>query len=179
MRIISGNRRGRKIHLPAFFKDRPTTDFAKESLFNILGNNYYLEDVSFLDLFTGTGSISYEFASRGCKNLTAIDLNRKYAMFVEREFEKMYPNENFYTILNEDSLKFITNRPLNYDIIFADPPYDIPELSQIPDMVFANQNLKDEVLLVLEHSAKNNFSDHKHFWKHKKYGSVNFTFFRK
>ncbi len=179
MRIISGNRRGRTIKLPKFFKDRPTTDFAKESLFNILANTYYFEDVSFIDFFAGTGGISYEFASRGCTNITAVDKNKKYSFFINKQFKTMYANQNFYNVLNEDALKFIKNRPLNYDIIFADPPYDLTEMTLIPDMIFGNENLKEDALFILEHSANNDFTKHQFFKKKKKYGNVNFSFFQK
>jgi len=179
MRIIRGNRRGRNINIPAFFKHRPTTDFAKEGLFNIIENMYSLENIKLIDIFTGTGSISYEFASRGCQNITALDKNKKYVWFVQKEFKKMYPNEDFYNILHEDSLKFIKNRPLNYDIIFADPPFDMPQLETIPDIIFNNPNLNPEALLILEHSNNNDFSEHPFFYKNKRYGSVNFSFFQK
>ncbi len=179
MKIISGNRRGRNINIPKYFKDRPTTNFAKEGLFNILQNSHYIENVKFIDLFTGMGSISYEFASRGCVDITALDKNKKYVWFVQNEFEKMYPKEDFYNVFQENSLKFIKERPLDYDIIFADPPFNLPELETIPDIIFANPNLKPEALLILEHSSQNDFSKHPFFKKNKEYGSVNFSFFQK
>ena len=177
MRIISGSRKGKKIQLPKFYKNKPTTDFAREGLFNILNNDYYFEKIKILDLFAGTGFISYEFASRGCENITSVDINKKYTNFIEKQFSILFSEIN-YIVLQIDAIKFLEHNLLDFDIIFADPPYQIENLSEIPELVFNNKSLKNNTLFILEHSRKFNFKHHKYFWKEKKYGNVVFSFFQ-
>ena len=179
MRIISGTRKGKKIVLPKFFKDRPTTDFGREGLFNVLNNQYYFEDIDVLDLFSGTGCISYEFASRGCKNITIVEKNKKYTNFINKQLDNIFPENNNFVVLQTDAFKFLENNPLNYDIIFADPPFLLENISEIPDFVFQNKALKLDTLLILEHSKRINFKEHEYFSKEKKYGNITFSFFMK
>lgn len=179
MRIISGNKRGKIIKLPKFYTNRPTTDFAKEGLFNILANQYDFENISVLDLFSGTGGISYEFASRGCENITAVDSNKKYVEFIKRQFNQIFPEITYSYIVWDDVFKFILNKPLNFDIIFADPPYELENVENIPDLVFKNNRLDESTVLILEHSKGKNFKEHPSFVKEKKYGNVHFSFFEK
>lgn len=179
MRIITGLFRSKQILLPSYFQDRPTTDMAKESLFNILNNVVNFSTINFLDLFSGTGSISYEMASRGCRNITCVDINRKYCDFIKKTFNGMFPNNSPARIINADALKFIENTPLNFDLIFADPPYDMPGVDKIPEMILNNSGFKQDTLLIVEHSVKTRFTDLTYIKDQRHYGKVNFSFFSK
>lgn len=176
MRIISGKHRGRIIKVPNYFKDRPTTDFAKESLFNILNNNYYFEELKVLDLFAGTGNISYEFASRGTPEITSVDLSKKHTNFIENQSEKIFSDTPIMTI-TVDVFEFLKKHPLDYDLIFADPPYKLEGIEKLPDLVFDNKYLKKDVLFILEHSKYYKFKEHHKFKEERKYGKVHFSFF--
>ena len=175
MRIISGKFKGRSIHPPKNFKARPTTDFAREGLFNILENNFDLEKVQVLDLFAGTGSISYEFASRGCPLVHLAENYRPHLNFIQKVIRQLGLEqlEAFYS----DAFRIIRNCATQYDIVFADPPYDMEGIENLPDMVFEYGIIAPKGWFILEHSRKLDFSDHPHFRKHRKYGNVNITFF--
>lgn len=179
MRIITGLFRSRQINLPSFFSDRPTTDMAKESLFNILNNTTDFEQVRFLDLFSGTGGISYEMASRGCKDIICVDINRKYCEFINKSFKSMFPDKSPARVINTDAFKFIENNPLNFDLIFADPPYDMEGVERIPELIMNNPGVTSNTLLVMEHSAKTHFTDFTHIKDQRHYGKVNFSFYQK
>jgi len=179
MRIISGDKGGRMINLPKVFVDRPTTDLAKESLFNILANRIDFEETTMLDLFAGSGSIGYEFASRGSKKVTAVDLNFRYVDFINKTYKEIFGDTKNYFAIRSDAFKFVKSNHLNYDLIFADPPYELENLAEIPDLIFANPNLKSDVIFILEHSKTHNFEQHQYFTETRKYGKVNFTFFAK
>jgi len=178
MRIIGGMHGGRRFNPPTFFKARPTTDFAKESLFNLINNRIDLEGTKVLDLFAGTGSISYEFMSRGCISITSVDNNPKYLAYIKKVAEEINKEEKILHTIKAEALSFLKKADLNYDLIFADPPYDLPEIDRIPDLIFNNQSLKESCIVILEHSSKNNFTKHAHFEDLRKYGSVNFSFFK-
>jgi len=175
MRIIRGERKGKQIQLPKDFSARPTTDFAKTGLFNVIDNTYEFENLYILDLFAGSGSISYEFASRNVGKVVAVEFEKKHADFIRNMALKMGFNQ--LSVIHGDALKFIRTSLLNYDIIFADPPYDLPELPQIPDIIFENKSINKEVLFILEHPGSIDFTKHPNFLRGKKYGKVNFTFF--
>jgi len=177
MRIIRGKYKGRKILLPKGFKARPTTDFAKESLFNILANNYHLQDANVLDLFAGTGSISLEFLSEGCKRITAVDISRGYTQHIKKQFEDMFPLKG--TVLCTDVFKFCGKQALDYDIIFADPPFQSEKITELPDLIFNNPTVKQSFLFILEHSKKHDFSEYDYFKESRKYGNIIFSFFEK
>ncbi len=177
MRIIRGKYKGKKIFPPKGFKARPTTDFAKESLFNILDNNYNLKDINVLDLFSGTGSISLEFLSEGCKSVTAVDISRIYTKHINEQFEQLFPSKG--TVICTDVFKFCKKQNLNYDIIFADPPFQDEKLNELPGLIFSNPSIKDSFLFILEHSKKNNFSGYDFFKESRKYGNIIFSFFEK
>ena len=179
MRIISGKHKGRTIRPPKFFKDRPTTDFAKEGLFSILNNWFDFDQIRVLDLFAGSGSITYEFASRGVKEITLVDKNPRYLSYIRQQLQQLFPEGHYFNIIRDDALSFVKERNLDYDIIFADPPYDLPELDQLPDLIFANPSLKDDAIVIIEHSKNNDFSKHPYFFDHRNYGSVHFSFFSK
>lgn len=176
MRIISGKYRGRRINPPAGFNARPTTDYARESLFNILANRIDYETLEVLDLFSGTGSISYEFASRGARTVHLVEINTRNISFIRKMLNEM-KLENVKA-LHIDAKAYLKTCKYKYEIIFADPPYDLPWLSGIPDLVIGAGILKDNGFFVLEHPKHLSFSNHSHFSEHRDYGSVNFTFFK-
>ena len=155
---------------------RPTTDFAKESLFNLLQNRMDFEGVDMLDLFAGTGSIGLEFISRGAREVTAVEMAHTQHNFIISTC-KLLGIHNLQ-VIRGDVFRFIANCPAKFDFIYADPPYQLEQLASIPDRVFEHNMLKEGGLFVLEHSKANDFSDHPHFQEHRKYGNVNFTFFQ-
>lgn len=178
MRIISGTHKGRPIKVTKDFKDRPTTDFAKESLFNILKNMFNFENLKVLDLFAGSGNISFEFASNGIFDITMVDNNPQYIDFIEQQAAELFP-ENKFIYIPADVFDFLKKYSLNYDIIFADPPYKLENISSFPDLILENNTILNDTLFILEHSKLFDFEDHKYFLKHKKYGKVHFSFFIK
>lgn len=175
MRIVSGTYKGRLIKPPKNFKARPTTDFAKENLFNILNNNFDFTELDVLDLFSGTGSISYEFASRGCKSVVSIESNFKHQIFIKKTIEEL-GLENLKSI-KSDAFRYVKSCTKKFDIIFADPPYDLKEMELIPDFIFGHEILQNNGWLIVEHGDKTNLSKHKHFKEVRKYGGVNFSIF--
>jgi 16S rRNA (guanine(966)-N(2))-methyltransferase RsmD len=177
MRIITGKFRGKQIRPPVNLPVRPTTDFAKESLFNILNNLVDIENLHVLDLFAGTGSISYEFFSRGSEMVTAIDIDAHCVAFINKTALSMNA-ENLETI-GEDVFQFLKHPFGEYDLVYADPPYDMTEIDLLPDLILKNRFLKGEGMFILEHSRDHDFSQHPGFDQHRKYGNVNFSFFRK
>ena len=176
MRIVSGIYKGRKIVAPAKLPVRPTTDMAKEALFNILNNQYYFDDISVLDLFSGTGNISYEFASRGTENITAVDNHYGCIKFINSTAENF---EMPIKTIKSDVFKFLENFRQQHSIIFADPPYDfdVELFSKIPQLVFKNNLLQEEGLLIIEHSKHTDLSNLEHYSHSKKYGGNMFSFF--
>ena len=176
MRIISGTHKGRQIIAPKNLPVRPTTDFAKEGLFNILANHFDMKYLSVLDLFAGTGNITYEFASRGCKEITAIDINYKCVQSMKQTITALgFQNIN---IIKKDAFKYLTGCNISYDIIFADPPYELANVDLVAELVFKNQLLNKEGWLVIEHKKERDFSEHKYLIRQKKYGNVNFSIFK-
>ena len=175
MRIISGKYKGKKIHPPPNFKARPTTDFAKEALFNILENNFNLEELAILDLFSGTGSITYEFASRGAERVTSVEMNSKHYNFIK----KMVDELDFIQVqpVQSDAFKVVKNPWESYDLIFADPPFDLPGLEDLPELILRSNLLLNGGWLILEHPAKMKFNHIPELFDHRNYGSVNFSFF--
>lgn len=176
MRIISGYYKGRKLDLPKNLTLRPTTDMAKESLFNILRNLVDFDDIDALDLFSGTGSISYELVSRGAKSVLAVESNGLQVRYIESVIQRL-EMENM-RILRMDVFQFFKTNKRSFDLIFADPPYDMLELDTIPDLIFEHQLLNAEGVFVLEHPKHSSFTEHTNFFEHRNYGSVNFTFFK-
>jgi len=176
MRIVSGKNKGRKVLAPSNLPVRPTTDMAKEALFNILNNSYFFNKISVLDLFSGIGSISLEFASRGTDDITAVDGFYGCVKFLETEAEKL---DSKITLVKSDVFKFLENHSKTYDIIFADPPYnfELNKFEKIHQQVFTNKLLKEKGLLVIEHSKKTDLKHLPHFEQVKKYGGNLFSFF--
>ncbi|WP_291865648.1 RsmD family RNA methyltransferase [Maribacter sp.] len=180
MRIISGKHKGRYLQAPKKLPVRPTTDMAKEALFNILNNTYYLEDVILLDLFAGTGNISFEFASRGTTQLTAVDANHGCVKYIDKISEELDFNIN---TIKSDVFSFLKNVKQKSTIIFADPPYDLPfeDFAKLPELVFTNELLvdDDDSLLIIEHSKHTDLSSLDNFNNERRYGGSVFSFFKK
>ncbi len=177
MRIISGTLKSRRINTPTNLPVRPTTDKAKEALFNILQNTYYIEDLNVLDLFSGTGNISYEFCSRESDTVTSVEQNSKCINFI-KEIKEKFELDNLQ-VIQSDCFSFLKSVKSKYHIIFADPPYDMPNYDEVIDLVFSRDLLDEEGVLIMEHSKDTNLSKHEFFKERRKYGGVNFSFFKK
>ncbi len=175
MRIVSGSKKGFRLNPPKNITARPTTDFAKESLFNVLNNRVDFEELSVLDLFSGTGGISFEFASRGARSITVVELSAQHAAYI-RKTAKELDFQSIY-LIQGDVFKFIKSCGQKFDLVFADPPYDLPALDTLPDFIFEHELLKPEGVFILEHPARKSFANHPHFAEHRHYGNVNFSFF--
>lgn len=175
MRIISGRYKRRIISPPNNLPVRPTTDMAKESLFNILVNNIDFSEKTVLDLFAGTGNISYEFVSRGCKSVTAVDQDLGCTKFISQTAQQLEMKE--LTTIRQDVIRFIKTTSNKYDIIFADPPYKLENIDNIINSVFKNEILAPQGWFIVEHERNLDFSELMHFYDHRKYGRVNFSFF--
>jgi 16S rRNA (guanine(966)-N(2))-methyltransferase RsmD len=175
VRIIGGTFRGRILHPPKGLPIRPTTDLGKESLFNILNNRIDFEGLAVLDLFAGTGNISLEFASRGASEIISVDNNSKCIEYIRKTSHEMSFNglftvkANVFTFLKSVSRKF--------DIIFADPPYDMKESIQLPELIFENSLLQPDGWLIIEHDVFKEFKSHPNFVEERRYGKVHFSFF--
>jgi len=196
MRIITGIYKGRHFEIPRSFKARPTTDFAKENIFNVLTGYIDFDGAEALDLFSGTGSISLELLSRGCSRVVSVEADRDHHRFIQECVKKLtannqppMPNGQSSTVngqwsmpnvlcIRGDVFRFLKSCRQQFDFIFADPPYALKELPQIPDIVLERQVLKPDGIFVFEHGKDHDFSSHPHFVEHRQYGSVNFTLFR-
>lgn len=177
MRIISGKFRGRKFNPPADnWPTRPTTDFAKEALFNIIENQLDISSLAVLDLFCGTGNHTFEFASRGCTNLTCVDKHPPAVAFVQKMITELQLNG--VQIHLTDVMLFVKNCNKKFDYIFAGPPYPLTWIDEIPDMIFKQNMLNEAAWLVVEHNSKHNFESHPKFWQLRKYGGTHFSFFK-
>lgn len=176
MRIVSGKFRGKRFIAPKNLPVRPTTDIAKESLFNILNNYYYFEDIVVLDLFSGIGSISLEMASRGVQDITSVDLNFHCVKFLRESAESIECSDIIHP-LRSDVFRFLDNCHQQFDIVFADPPYDLEGIENIPAKVYEKNLIKSGGILIVEHGPYTNLSELEHFWYSKTYGNVTFSFF--
>ncbi len=177
MRIISGTLKGRRIEPKEELPVRPTTDMARESLFNILNNYVDYEESTVMDLFSGTGAVAFEFVSRGAKNVTAVEINNRCVDFIRKTAEK-FGIDNM-RVVRADVFDMLKRAYRKFDIVFADPPYSSPDLPKLPDLVFEKDLLTGDGIFILEHPAEHSFDGHPHFWQHRHYGKVNFTFFAK
>lgn len=176
MRIIGGSHKGRRINAPGNLPVRPTTDMAKEGLFNILHNYYDFEGIRVLDLFAGIGSISYEFASRDAAEVHSLELNPRCANFITETVRKL-DLKNLFVVRANVFTYLARGGGKKFDIIFADPPYDLEGIESIPDLVLDNEWLKDDGWLIIEHPAAIDFSQHPALDQHRIYGKVNFSMF--
>ncbi|MBP5258586.1 MAG: 16S rRNA (guanine(966)-N(2))-methyltransferase RsmD [Prevotella sp.] len=176
MRIITGLYKGRHFDIPRTFKARPTTDFAKENIFNVMNGYIDFEDTDALDLFAGTGSISLELLSRGCRQVVSVEMDRDHAAFIRQCMQKIDTDKN--VLIRNDVFRFLKSCHRQFDIIFADPPYQLEQIDTLPSLIFDKELLKPNGLLVFEHGKQNDFSSHPRIIDHRTYGSVNFSLFR-
>lgn len=174
MRIIAGDLRGRRLHPPTNLPVRPTTDLARESLFNILRNKVDFEGISTLDLFAGTGSITFEFISRGVKQVMAVDQDQRCIDFIKKSAIE-FNIDNLFAIRN-DVFIFLGRSQMSFDVVFADPPYNLKQFDIIPNLVLKSF-VKPSGLFILEHSKEHSFKEHPLFVEQRNYGKVNFSFF--
>ena len=177
MRVITGKYKGKHFEVPRSFKARPTTDFAKENLFNVLRAYLDFEETRALDLFAGTGSITLELLSRGCREVMSVERDRQHYAFIQSMLRHL--DDPAATAICGDALRFISKGFKEFDFVFADPPYALRELPELPEPVMNSKLLAPGGLFVLEHGKNNDFTDHPCFLEHRAYGSVNFSFFRR
>ena len=188
MRIITGKYKGRHFDIPRTFKARPTTDFAKENIFNVLIQYVDFDGAEALDLFSGTGSISLELLSRGCSHVVSVELDRDHHRFIQDCLKKLGVGAADPAVrsgsaaavipIRGDVFRFVKSCKQQFDFIFADPPYALKELTTLPDLIIERALLKPDGIFVLEHGKDNDFAQHPHFLEHRQYGSVNFSLFR-
>ena len=176
MRIIGGTRAGLRLNPPSALPVRPTTDMAKEALFNILQNRIDFEGMDALDLFAGTGNITFELASRGVANVTAVDIHFKCVQYIHATAEKL--KMNAVKTVKADVLKFISGCNRQFDFVFVDPPYDLPQLPQLPGRIIEQGMLNPGALLILEHSSSRNVGTHPNLFETRKYGYSTFSFYQ-
>lgn len=177
MRIVGGKYKGRMFHPGKKFKARPTTDVAKEGLFNILENRYEFSNKNVLDLFSGTGSMSYEFVSRGCRQVTSVESNFNHYKFIMEVLEALKIENT--RVFRADVFKFLQKSHDSFNIIFADPPYDLPNFETVADAVLSTNLLAPDGVFILEHPKEYDFSAHPNFRELRHYGKVHFSFFEK
>ena len=176
MRVISGKYKRRTFEVPRTFKARPTTDFAKENLFNVLTNLVDFEECAdVLDLFAGTGSMSLEFVSRGCARVVSVEREPSHHAFIYKVKEQL--KEDHWIPLRADVFRYIEKCRSTFDIIFADPPYALNRLAELPDLIIGRGMLAPDGMLILEHGKDHSFAQHPHFVQERVYGSVHFSFF--
>ncbi|MFH0762102.1 MAG: RsmD family RNA methyltransferase [Bacteroidota bacterium] len=175
MRITNGPLSGRRPLIPKNLKARPTTDMAREALFNILRNRIDFESVRVLDLFSGTGSISYEFASLGCPYILAVEWDRFHCEAIRKNLKLL--DIQTIQLFQTDVFSFLTRSRDSFDLIFADPPYDHKHLADLPELIFEGSLLKPEGMFILEHGPDLSFADHEKWKETRIYGKVHFTFF--
>lgn len=175
LRIIGGEFKGRKISAPSNLPVRPTTDYAKEGLFNVLNNRIDFESVKALDLFAGTGNISYELASRGCQSITCVDADFRCIKFIASTAEAFGFRQ--VKVVRSDVYSFLTKAKGQWDFIFADPPYDQKDTVRLPEFVFKKELLAPGGLLIVEHPERMQFNDTSRLVETRSYGKVNFSFF--
>jgi 16S rRNA (guanine966-N2)-methyltransferase len=176
LRIIGGSFKGRRINPPNDFKARPTTDFAREGLFNILNNRVDFESLNVLDLFAGTGSISYEFASRGASSVHMVEKDFRHVTGIKKIIKEL--DVDNLKVIHIDVKAYLRACSVKYDIVFADPPYELKWLPELPDLVTGAGIINADGFFILEHPRDLSFAGHKLFFEHRNYGGVNFSFFK-
>lgn len=175
MRIIRGKYGRRRFSVPTNITARPTTDFARENIFNVIENLVDLESLKCLDLFAGTGAVSFELLSRGAASVTSVEKSATQARFIEKVKQEL--NDRNLHLLRTDALRYIRDSSTSFDFVFADPPYDLDGFGEIPQMVLESRLLHPGSIFIIEHSKKYDFSSLPHFIDHRIYGSVNFSIF--
>ena len=178
MRIIGGSLKGKTISPPRGYQARPTTDFAREALFDILSNEYEFEDLSVLDLFSGTGAISFEFISRGAGHTWCVEMSPANAAFISST-AKQFGIGDKVSVVRHNVFDFLPICSRKFDIVFADPPYALPGLESLPDKVLSVDIMHPGAYFILEHGDEHSFTSHPAFVKEKIYGRVHFSFFEK
>lgn len=176
MRIITGIYKGRHFEIPRTFKARPTTDFAKENIFNVLRGYLDFDRIAALDLFAGTGSISLELLSRGCQQVVSVEADRDHARFIRQCIDKIGADN--HTLVQGDVFRFVKCSRQQFQFIFADPPYQLETLPDLPDLILSKGILAPDGVFCFEHGKNYDFSAHPRFVEHRNYGSVNFTLFK-
>ena len=176
MRVITGKYKGRHFDIPRTFKARPTTDFAKENIFNVLNGYIDFEDCRALDLFAGTGSISIELLSREAQYVVGLELDRDHCTFIRQCIDKLGADN--YSLIRGDVFRYLKSCRETFDLIFADPPYALKNLEEIPQIVLDKDILSEDGIFVLEHGKHNHFEEHPCFLERRAYGSVNFSLFK-
>lgn len=176
MRIIRGKYGRRRFDVPQNISARPTTDFARENIFNVLENMVDFEGCTALDLFAGTGAISFEFLSRGCAGVTCVEKSATQFNFIRRVRDMLH--EENLTMVRGDVFRFVESTTRKFDIVFADPPYDLPNFADVPRLILNSQMLHPDTIVIIEHGKTYDFSSLPHFTRHLTYGSVNFSIFR-
>ncbi|MFW5480756.1 MAG: RsmD family RNA methyltransferase [Prevotella sp.] len=176
MRIITGIYKGRHFEIPRTFKARPTTDFAKENIFNVLRGYLDFDGIAALDLFAGTGSISLELLSRGCQQVVSVEADRDHARFIRQCIDKIGADN--HTLVQGDVFRFVKGSHQQFQFIFADPPYQLETLPDLPDLILSKGILAPDGVFCFEHGKNYDFSAHPRFVEHRNYGSVNFTLFK-
>lgn len=178
MRVVSGTLKGRRFTPPSNFKARPTTDTAREALFNILAHSLDFEGMAVLDLFAGTGAISYEFASRGCSNITLVEMQMQNFSFIQK-CTREFGLTNIIKLVKGDAFNFIEkSAKYSYDLIFADPPFDLREFDRVVPAILNSNILKPDGVFIIEHGTNYDYSSSPCFVQTRKYGKVCFTFFK-
>ena len=175
MRIVSGKYKSRRFDVPHSFKARPTTDFAKENLFNVLSNRMDWEDTAALDLFSGTGSIAFELLSRGCREVVCVEKDAAHYAFIKKVKAEL--KDDHLITIRTDVFRFIETCGRSFDFVFADPPFALPDLARLPELIFKHNLVKPDGLLVLEHPKEYDFSALLGFEQRRVYGGVNFSIF--
>jgi 16S rRNA (guanine966-N2)-methyltransferase len=176
MRIVSGSHKGRRITAPKKLPVRPTTDFTKEALFNILSNRFDFDELEVLDLFAGTGNISYEFASRGVPQITCVDAHFGCAKFIHKTAEEFsFP----ITTVKSDAYKYLNASNATFDIIYADPPYafQVEQFENLVEKIFQKNSIKSNGILIIEHSKQTDLSKLTGYQESRRYGSSTISFF--
>lgn len=174
MRIVAGKHKGRRFHPPANIPARPTTDFAKEGLFNIISNNFDIDEVSYLDLFAGTGSLCYEMISRGCEDLVCVELDKRSIDFIRKTAAELNAT---ISVMKMDVFEYIRSTKKRFDIIFAGPPYPLPNIPDLPEEIFEMELLNPGGWFILETNQKYKFEDHPNFIRVRNYGTTHFHIF--
>ena len=175
MRIIRGKYGKRRFDVPKNITARPTTDFARENLFNVIENMTDLEDSRALDLFAGTGAVSWEFASRGCREVVAVEQAQVQSNFIRSVKDKL--GDRTLRLVKGDVFRFIERWKESFDIVFADPPYDHPRFAEIPSLILNSSLVEEDTIVIVEHNKNHDFSRLPGFSRHLAYGSVNFSIF--
>lgn len=175
MRIIAGKYKSRRFDVPRSFKSRPTTDFAKENIFNVIQNLIDLEGAEALDLFSGTGSISFELLSRGCREVVSVEKDFAHLSFIKKVKAEL--KDDNLTIIKADAFKYLESVSRTFDLLFADPPYALRNLERIPELVIQNELLNPGGVFIMEHPKEYDFSALPLFDQKRIYGSVNFSIF--